>query len=360
MNATLTGKVLGLYFSAHWCGPCRGFTPKLVDKYKEILAAGHNFEIIFVSADENEEGALKYFSEMPWKILSYAERDIESALSKKFDVRGIPTLVIIGEDGDLITSEGREAIMSVPFEKLHSFEEEKKAAAAKEAEELNLLKSSFKPIEYFSSCLIGQANAPVDAASALSGKIIGLYFSAHWCPPCRGFTPRLSQKYEELIAEGKNIEIIFVSSDRDEVSAAEYFKEMPWKMLAFSQRDKKKTLSSLYDVSGIPTLILIDSEGVLITSEGREAIMTLPFDKLKDFENEKKIAAEKLEQEVKAFPDTITHKSHEHPLAKIQCPYRGGAYGCDVCGGGGQGWVFHCDECNFDACPRCAMKTEAD
>ena len=26
--------------------------------------------------------------------------------------------------------------------------------------------------------------------------IIGLYFSAHWCPPCRGFTPVLSEFYK--------------------------------------------------------------------------------------------------------------------------------------------------------------------
>ena len=96
------------------------------------MASGKNFEIIFVSADEDEDGALKYFSEMPWKMLSYAERDTEAALSKKYEVRGIPSLIIIDENGELITSEGREAIMSVPFDKLRSFEEEKKSAALKE------------------------------------------------------------------------------------------------------------------------------------------------------------------------------------------------------------------------------------
>ena len=32
-------KVIGLYFSAHWCPPCRAFTPKLVRAYTEHLKA---------------------------------------------------------------------------------------------------------------------------------------------------------------------------------------------------------------------------------------------------------------------------------------------------------------------------------
>ena len=35
------------------------------------------------------------------------------------------------------------------------------------------------------------------AESALAGKdIVMFYFSAHWCPPCRGFTPILKEFYE--------------------------------------------------------------------------------------------------------------------------------------------------------------------
>merc|ERR1719409_357230 len=55
----------------------------------------------------------------------------------------------------------------------------------------------------------------------LAGKdVVGLYFSAHWCPPCRGFTPQLGKFYDQ-IKDAKNFEIIFVSSDRD----ASQFKE---------------------------------------------------------------------------------------------------------------------------------------
>ena len=58
----------------------------------------------------------------------------------------------------------------------------------------------------------------------LAGKeVIGLYFSAHWCPP-RGFTPQLGKFYDQ-IKDSKNFEIIFVSSDRDASQFKEYYDE---------------------------------------------------------------------------------------------------------------------------------------
>ena len=33
---------------------------------------------------------------------------------------------------------------------------------------------------------------PVETRSLESrGSVVALYFSAHWCPPCRGFTPKV-------------------------------------------------------------------------------------------------------------------------------------------------------------------------
>ena len=72
-------------------------------------------------------------------------------------------------------------------------------------------------------------------------RVIGLYFSAHWCPPCRGFTPKLVEFYESFKSskKGENFEIVFISSDRDDESFQEYFKEMPWLALPFADRECK-------------------------------------------------------------------------------------------------------------------------
>jgi thiol-disulfide isomerase/thioredoxin len=61
--------------------------------------------------------------------------------------------------------------------------------------------------------------------------LVGIYFSAHWCPPCRKFTPQLAEVYKEIAAAGKKFGVVFVSSDRDEESFREYFRKMPWVMI---------------------------------------------------------------------------------------------------------------------------------
>ena len=202
-------------------------------------------------------------------------------------------------------------------------------------------------------------NVPDDCAvrtissDPLSGKIVALYFSAHWCPPCRGFTPRLACRYQELKADGHPIEIIFVSSDSSEAEALEYFHEMPWKMLNFASRTEAAGLKRVFGVSGIPSLILLDESMKLITANGREAIMNCPFANLKTFESERLAQAEALTLKIASLPEESIIDKHPHPLKKLASVYRG-QYGCDVCGGSGTGWVYHCDQCGYDAHPKCA------
>ncbi len=108
--------------------------------------------------------------------------------------------------------------------------------------------------------------------------VLGLYFSAHWCPPCRGFTPQLIEIYKNLKEAGdKPFEIIFISSDRDHKQFDSYFAEMPWLALPFGQVDLKEKLSQKFEVSGIPTLVLLDANtGAVITADGRAALSKDP------------------------------------------------------------------------------------
>merc|ERR1712228_83406 len=107
-----------------------------------------------------------------------------------------------------------------------------------------------------------------------SGKFIGLYFSAHWCPPCRGFTPKLAEMYKNGLKE--KMEIIFVSSDRDEKSFNDYFGDMPWLALPYAKRAEKELLSDSFGVQGIPSFVVLNPDGTVLTTDGRSKVMNDP------------------------------------------------------------------------------------
>mmetsp|Transcript_43132 Transcript_43132/g.88271 ORF Transcript_43132/g.88271 Transcript_43132/m.88271 type:complete len:677 (+) Transcript_43132:77-2107(+) len=122
----------------------------------------------------------------------------------------------------------------------------------------------------------------VDDVAARS-EIVGIYFSAHWCPPCRRFTPMLITMYEKLKAMDKKFEVVFVSSDKDQAAFDEYFGSMPWLALAFSDRALKGLLGQLFEVRGIPSFVLIDvKQGKVLEVSGRQAVEagagSWPFD----------------------------------------------------------------------------------
>lgn len=109
-----------------------------------------------------------------------------------------------------------------------------------------------------------------------AGKHIGLYFSAHWCGPCRQFTPRLTEVYRKLTAEGKPFEVIFVSSDKDAKQFEEYFGEMPWLALPFSDRQRKDELSRFFNVGGIPSFVMISPDLKVLNPKARSNVASDP------------------------------------------------------------------------------------
>lgn len=108
----------------------------------------------------------------------------------------------------------------------------------------------------------------------LAGKTVGFYFSAHWCPPCRTFTPNLV-KFRDTNKE--NFEVVFVSSDRSPAAQMGYMKETKMKWLTMKHRSKEASaLAKKYGVSGIPALIIVSPEGKTITKNGRGDVSSNP------------------------------------------------------------------------------------
>jgi nucleoredoxin len=86
----IRAKYIGLYFSAHWCPPCRAFTPKLVKFYEQFKSnhpSAHDFELVFISSDRSSAEAAKYYSGMPWLMLPYSDRARREKLAVKCEVR---------------------------------------------------------------------------------------------------------------------------------------------------------------------------------------------------------------------------------------------------------------------------------
>lgn len=99
-----------------------------------------------------------------------------------------------------------------------------------------------------------------------------VYSSAHWCAPCRRFTPILKEVYSDWVMDGEKVEVIFVSSDRNEDQFHLYSATMPWQLLPFQERKLADAFKSRYGVSSIPSLLVFDKNGQLVTNCGRQSV----------------------------------------------------------------------------------------
>ena len=111
----LAGKIVALYFSASWCGPCRQFTPILEKVYREAQSLNLPFEVVFCSADHTEEEFKSYYGgHHPWMAIPF-EDDCREPMMGKFSVKGIPQLSIMAPNCRIIE---QNATQSMSIEKV--------------------------------------------------------------------------------------------------------------------------------------------------------------------------------------------------------------------------------------------------
>ena len=100
-------------------------------------------------------------------------------------------------------------------------------------------------------------------AGAGAAPFLGLYFSAHWCGPCKMFTPLLAQFYAK---HRDHLEIAFVSFDRTPEQFEAYSATMPWHRVPFEHRDEAEEISEALKVGGIPCLVVLHPESQTVIS----------------------------------------------------------------------------------------------
>jgi len=91
------------------------------------------------------------------------------------------------------------------------------------------------------------------------GKPVLLIFGTTWCPACRDEIPRLKDIYARYAEKGLIMVNIDIQESRDKVSRYVDKYELPYRVLLDENGDVAKT----YGIRGVPTLILLDEEGMI-------------------------------------------------------------------------------------------------
>jgi peroxiredoxin len=89
------GQVVMLNFWATWCGPCRQEMPLLDAMYKRYKAMG--FTLIGVNVEPDPKAAEEFLAKLP--VTFPVAFDVDSKVSKLYDVQGMPSTVIIDRKG---------------------------------------------------------------------------------------------------------------------------------------------------------------------------------------------------------------------------------------------------------------------
>lgn len=130
------------------------------------------------------------------------------------------------------------------------------------------------PVEQVGESLRDHQGKELKAEVLKDKKLVAYYFSASWCPPCRAFSPKLVEFYEQNQNE---VEVILVPGDQNEQAQLKYMKDykMPWKTLALGSKEVRELVDT-YEIQGIPALVVVNAEGKEITRNGVREVYNNP------------------------------------------------------------------------------------
>jgi nucleoredoxin len=240
--------------------------PLTIKEISLMLRSGYSSNAIM------QELAIRYFAEKldvekeKTLLQAGASAELITALkSGKYSLSSEQMTIAQQQIADQTKRRAAEAARSRQFDSLYQSQMARERAAARpQAPNANALRELVK------GDLVSLRNGALghfDDEELEKKKLIALYFSAHWCAPCRKFTPELVDYYNRVATQHPEFEIVFVSFDKSQFAMETYMREanMPWPAIDF-QKLKGKDAIRKYAGDGIPCLVLVDATGKVISS----------------------------------------------------------------------------------------------
>ena len=95
------------------------------------------------------------------------------------------------------------------------------------------------------------------------GKPVLIIFSTTWCPTCRSEIPRYKFFHNTYAGRGLIVVNVDIQESREKVSRFAEKYQLPYRVLL----DETGLVAEAYRIVGVPTLILIDQSGALISRQ---------------------------------------------------------------------------------------------
>lgn len=108
---------------------------------------------------------------------------------------------------------------------------------------------------------------PLDPGKVVGTRVFAFYVASISNGPCKKFTPKLVSAYRELKEKYPELEVVFVSNDRDEYNMTEFMRSfgMPWPALKYQQMPPQ--LTGFFG-DYVPWLVLVGDDGRPLSQNG--------------------------------------------------------------------------------------------
>lgn len=117
--AKYRGKIVLVDFWATWCRPCLAELPNVKRAYEKYHNQG--FEVVGISIDDDLDALNQFLAkeEIPWTTLN-EPRDSggETPVSDYYGIMGVPTVFLVGRDGNVISLDARGEKLSAQLAKI--------------------------------------------------------------------------------------------------------------------------------------------------------------------------------------------------------------------------------------------------